>query len=199
MRRRSVTVLLSLSVVVLLAVMAIPPLIVFSATDESLIVDALPDGDHFTIPIGPVVSRIARFRIARWSKCPASISGTNVLGMTIGAFDGASDNRKKVIREIVVQLIDIGCDLDAYSNGYTPLMTAVVLADKDLVALLLSLGANPLLRVKPADAGSTDIHPPRTSVGMTVPELARSMRLTGVDRHDDRGAIVGLVAGDARQ
>lgn len=200
MRIRLKAVLLWLTAAVLLALAAIPPLMVFNVPEQSLITYALPDGDYFTIPIGPVISRLARFRISRWRECPPTEYAVNsVLGATIAAFDGSSAHQRKVVRDIVVKLIEVGCSPNEYSNGYTPLMAAVLFGNPELVSMLLSLGADPLLRVKAASRVAPYFNQPRKNLGMTVLEFAQWLQTRGGDRQNEKAAIVHLLAQHGRQ
>ena len=196
MRIRLKAVFLWLTAAVLLAVVSIPPLIGFTLPEEYLITHALPDQDYFTIPINPVVSRLARFRISLWKECPVDLhSPTSVIGAAIAAYDGSSANQKKVIRDLVAHLIEIGCSPNQYGEtGFTPLMDAVLFGNPETVSMLLALGADPLLRVKAASSGAPSSNQQRKDlVGMTALEFAQWLQTRGGDRQNEKAAIVALL------
>ncbi len=91
------------------------------------------------------------------------------------------------------------CSPNEYSNGYTPLMAAVLFGNPEFVSMLLSLGADPLLRVKAASPGAPYSNQPRKNLGMSVLEFAQWLQSRGGDRQNEKAAIVELLARRSRQ
>src|SRR5665647_1547297 len=106
MRIRLKSVLLWLTATVVLALMTIPSLIVFTLPRDMLFVYAMPD----LADSGPIISRLALFRISLWRECPVDLQvPESVVGAATASYDDSSTRQKKVIRDLVAQLINIGC------------------------------------------------------------------------------------------
>ena len=198
MRMRLKAVLRWLIATALFAVVMMPLARVFMLPKEMLIVHAMPD----FADSGPVMSRLARLRISLWRECPVGLHAPNsVVGAAIANYDGSSARQRQVIRDLVATLIDNGCSPNQYGeDGLTPLMGAVLEGNPELVSMLLSLGADPLLRVKASNPGVPYFREQRkAALGMNVLEFAQWLRPTGVDRQEKMAAIVKQLAPHIQQ
>lgn len=201
MRIRLKSVLLWSIATAVFAVVTIPSLFVFTLPRDMLIVHAMPD----FVDSGPVTARLALFRISLWRECPVDLHAPeSVVGAATASYDDSSTRQKKVIRDLVAQLIDIGCSPNQYGeNGLTALMGAVLSDNPELVSILLSLGADPLLRVKASSYRGSPSKARQVSVvaGMNVLEFAQWLQAKGLDRQNRKNAaaIVELLAHHIQQ
>lgn len=93
-------------------------------------------------------------------------------------------------------LADAGADIDAFANGFTPLMLAASIRRDDVVAALLSLGAD--VTLKSADGRTADqMVRHRTTLNLLAPAKKKNdaIRLASVKEADVQQVMESLTEG----
>lgn len=149
--------------------------------------------------------RVARLLVKSWRSCPPLQAGPeSAIGFVVNALTAdAAQGAAEEVRSVIVDLLAAGCDINEYSSfGRTPLMNAVLYADPKAVQMLLALGADPQLRLRPGSARSTS--PPafeKSVEGLNCAEFAERLITRLTERNlptDNARAVLRLLQASGR-